>query len=566
MENAMELCEYGLGRGEGTADADEPGTTTMGRRGLCDGSGTRGGDMVGSSTTSASSSPPREPKLTALSPVFDAPQSSYTCPSPLHPRGFASIATRHRSEPIALTSAHPDFSLSLTYDTSVCNAFDLTISRLDKAHCARVEASVAPSNDTELVDWAKTRLGPDSFMVQVDGAERVMEDVPSEYLGGCDYLYRFRLNNAGRVWMNVTLLYENYESVKERVVERGSWPKDLPLLLRPLVPAPVQLDLCSSTCAPYLPAHLDGSSPDVLPATSAAALGLQQRASLPSCGAAARAGTLEGGYFPVSMYDVLYPRYRQPIAWQKTRLIAGHSGWVPFGCEWRHDGRRFSEPASCTAKEHSVMIIGDSHARVMWDLTSNRLSGSNEVLTESLKLGSKNARYNNLQLDFIFDPYVKNEYSCETLGKYDTIAISTGTWQTALNCATAEDFFPQFERMFSTWPRLAEECRRSNASIVVAAEDAPPRSTKFIFLNLPTFHPQLHRRDCRTLPRVHYWNERLAPMARENGWEVVDVHRYTKPVMIDVLLGDEIHYLRTDATEPAADDFIDRLGICGESA
>ncbi|BGP43606.1 hypothetical protein JCM10449v2_007647 [Rhodotorula kratochvilovae] len=470
------------------------------------------------------------------------------------------------SEPIALPSARHDFSLSLTYDTSVCNAFDLTISRLDKAHCAELEVTAAPSNDTALVNWIKTRIGPDSFMIQIDGAERVMEDVPSEYLGGCDYLYRFRLNNAGRVWMNVTLLYENYEGFKERVVEPGSWPQDLPLLMQPLLPTPVELDLCSSQCAPYHPPHADVGGLPVFPASSAGAVEIPSRASLPTCGTAARAGTLEGGYLPVGMYDLMYSKHRQAVAYDWTRLTAGYTGWVPFGCEWRHDGRRFRDPTSCTMTGKRIMLIGDSHSRVMWDLTSNRLSGNKDVLLESVKSMSHNATFGDVQLDFIFDPYVKTEFSCEQLGDYDTIAVSTGTWQTALNCATAEDFFAQFERMFSTWPRLAAECRRSASPAVDPLVPAPPpRSTQFIFLNLPMMHPQLHRHDCRTPPRLRYWNERLAVLARENGWETVDVYRLTKPVAIDEALGDGIHYIRTDATEPAADDFIDRLGICGES-
>lgn len=132
----------------------------------------------------------------------------YDCPSPLTPRSARATPLRRPSAPLVLPAALPEFSVSITYDTAVCNSFDVVISRLDKWRCAEVEADAAPTNHSAFLDFARTRLGPDTFHILIDGAERLAEEVPTEYLGSCEYLHRFRLNNAGRVWMNASLLYE----------------------------------------------------------------------------------------------------------------------------------------------------------------------------------------------------------------------------------------------------------------------------------------------------------------------------------------------------------------------
>lgn len=187
---------------------------------------------------------------------------------------------------------------------------------------------------------------------------------------------------------------QDYEAVKERDVEPGTWPKDLPLLLRPLTPAPVELDLCSPACHAYVPPHLGDKSLSILSAVRSA-IGHRR---LPSCSEAARRGTLRGGYFPVGMFDLLYPEHRQPVGWDSTRLSAGHTRWTPFVCEWRSDGRRVANPASCIAKEHRLLLIGDSHARAMFDLVSHRLSGNKTIVQKSVKSAHKNATRGNVHL------------------------------------------------------------------------------------------------------------------------------------------------------------------------
>jgi len=164
------------------------------------------------------------------------------------------------------------------------------------------------------------------------------------------------------------------------------------------------------------------------------------------------------------------------------------------------------------------------------------------------------------------NPFLNKTFTCERFGGYDTIAVSTvrachprgrpascsrahprpvssqGTWQTALNCATYDTLRKELEHLFSAWPRLAYECRRPITPRNLAILDSSTaRATRFIWLNLPAFHPQLHRHDCRTGPRLHFWNERFGRLARRHGWEVVDVESLTKPIAIDMTLGDGVH-------------------------
>jgi hypothetical protein len=73
-----------------------------------------------------------------------------------------------------------------------------------------MEDNIEPvfNGDNVTRKWIKESLGPDAFLVQVEGAERRVEEVPSRYLGGCEYEFGFELRNAGRVWISAELLFE----------------------------------------------------------------------------------------------------------------------------------------------------------------------------------------------------------------------------------------------------------------------------------------------------------------------------------------------------------------------
>jgi len=166
---------------------------------------------VSSSRSRSSPSSPRAPRLTptrcAQYTAFFGTSRPYTCPNPFVPRPDAP-SLKSRSSALTLPTLSPSFALTLIHDLSTCNAFEVVISRTDIERCTRTEYEVEPSLDEELNQWIKSRLGPDTFAVQVEGAERQLLDVPSEYLANCSYAYRFNLVNAGKVWVTVELLHE----------------------------------------------------------------------------------------------------------------------------------------------------------------------------------------------------------------------------------------------------------------------------------------------------------------------------------------------------------------------
>ena len=62
---------------------------------------------------------------------------------------------------------------------------------------------VAVSHDSGLTKWVRDNLGPDGFMVVVDGSERLVRFQPDRYLGNCEYLFALRFNNAGPINLQV---------------------------------------------------------------------------------------------------------------------------------------------------------------------------------------------------------------------------------------------------------------------------------------------------------------------------------------------------------------------------
>lgn len=136
--------------------------------------------------------------------------SSYTCPSPLQVRPIASFdnpATFTRFESIKSNST--DFSLAISYSTTTCNSFRIRISRNNPAVCLHnLNTPQRLNEDRETTKWI-ANLGPDTFQLRVDGAERYVVDEPSHYNPErCEYYFDFPLANSGTVWLDGIHFYE----------------------------------------------------------------------------------------------------------------------------------------------------------------------------------------------------------------------------------------------------------------------------------------------------------------------------------------------------------------------
>ncbi|GAA5908545.1 hypothetical protein JCM8208_002660 [Rhodotorula glutinis] len=480
------------------------------------------------------------------------------CPDPRLAVPPSLLDEQRRSAPIVLPSSSPDFSLALVHDTRTCNAFELTISRTSPLRCAEMESDVnEPSKDPTLAAWIRNHLGPDTFNVQLDGAERRAEMVPSEYLGDCEYLFRFRLNGAGRLWLNVSLLYEDYEGFKEIDAEKGSRPRPR-LLMQRLVDEPLELNLCDDACRPYIPPRLgEPARPPYGLATSTDDEDAQL-ADRPDCSTLDPLRTPLGHWVPSNPHDLVYPPL--PVPLKHSRPMAGLYTFVPSLCTWNHDGLRFRDHASCVEEEHAVFLLGDSHTRAIYDIVKHRLGGNDSVEDKSMKADSKSGAVDNLYLEFRWDPFLTADVSCDTIRRFDSFAISTGSHEACWNCPSTSSWLASMDAFFSTWPDRVAACRAGHSS----SSSRPTKSPRYFFLNIPATHPQLHNHDCRTGPRIKYWNDKAGELARERGWEVIDAHQYTQAGQIDSVYGDGIHYLGLDAAEPVVDDFLSRLGICGK--
>ena len=117
---------------------------------------------------------------------------------------------------------------------------------------------------------------------------------------------------------------------------------------------------------------------------------------------------------------------------------------------------------------------------------------------------------------------------------YEAVVISTGAHQAFRLCDStpATAYVAHLESIFSTWPRLAAKCR--------PAGSPPPI---FIYMNSPSYwYPtDLKRFDCRTAPRLGYWNQVAGKLARQHGWSLIDAFALTKPFAVDTRLLDGTH-------------------------
>ncbi|KAL8278462.1 hypothetical protein RQP46_009152 [Phenoliferia psychrophenolica] len=192
----------------------------------------------------------------------------------------------------------------------------------------------------------------------------------------------------------------------------------------------------------------------------------------------------------------------------------------------------------------------------MYDVLLHRFQGNDSILQLSEKMPEKSAQLENLHLEFLWDPLLENTLDCEFVRDYAAIVISTGAHQAFRLCDStpATAYIKHLTDIFSTWPRLAAKC---------LPPDAPPPI--FIYMNTPSYwYPtNLHRYDCRTQPRLGYWNQLAGKLAREHGWNLIDAFALTKPFAVDTRLLDGTHYMKTDAIDPVADELIEKLGICG---
>ena len=177
-----------------------------------------------------------------------------------------------------------------------------------------------------------------------------------------------------------------------------------PVLVRqPLLDGPLELDLCPSSCTPHTPPDALQSQLVVL----ASSFGttrvdrvneLSPPAELPSCDSSS---SFAGAYLPLSPFALAHPRSRLPESTRTTakrRSSAGLYSYHRSSCSMDRAGVRFADHAPCLASGHKALFLGDSHARVAYDVIKWRMEGHDDFALESPKELLKNSTVGNLGL------------------------------------------------------------------------------------------------------------------------------------------------------------------------
>jgi len=330
---------------------------------------------------------------------------TYTCPSPLLGRpttSFDDPRTLTRFE--SIKSDNTAFSLAISYSTTTCNSFRIRISRNNPAVCYKNVGTPNDLNeDPETVEWIK-RLGPDTFQLRVDGAERFVVDEPSRYdPERCEYFFDFPLTNSGPIWLNGIHFYEvgrlrsksklanaNYELFcLQNYDAYNSKPRhETERLLNPLFSTPLQLSLCPSSCSSFVPPLLSHPPSIFSPRQETSSL-----STLPVCSSLS---PISGSYVPSAYPSLLYPPYQLPQT--PTRPSAGYHTFMPSSCRFSHGGLRFINHQTCLEKKNRILFIGDSHTRGLYDVMLKRLQGNDEMALTSFKVANKMEKIGNLHL------------------------------------------------------------------------------------------------------------------------------------------------------------------------
>jgi hypothetical protein len=158
-----------------------------------------------------------------------------------------------------------------------------------------------------------------------------------------------------------------------------SWPEQL---AQPLFPEPLELSICPSECKPEVAprARSNGITYTYPPSHQRDLDG--RHIGLPAC---SESEPVYGSYLPVHELDRLFPPARLPSSSPAGIPVAGRHRFVTHSCRWMHAGLRFGMHIDkCLVEEKRVLVLGDSHGRVIADALSHRLTGQPGILTISV--------------------------------------------------------------------------------------------------------------------------------------------------------------------------------------
>ncbi|KAM0750132.1 hypothetical protein T439DRAFT_326100 [Meredithblackwellia eburnea MCA 4105] len=467
--------------------------------------------------------------------AFFTARSQLVCPHPFLPRPSLPLSDSSlQTPPQNLNSFDDKFHLSISPSTTTCNSFRITITTKDQGICDEFSHASRPSSGEEDAGEFVKSLGPQTFRITIEGAERLVRETPTRFWPGrCEYEFDFAVNNPGPVWLDVDYLYEQPSSTRP-----SSGPSS------PLLPIPLQLDLCKSQCTQYFPAinghpqSLFSTSPNNPPTTD----------DLPSC---TGPRPIKGSYISPAIPS---------LSQSTTTSSSSHSShtlphpftptFVPSTCQFSHDGLLHRSHKTCleTSPPHRVLFLGDGRMADLFDLIKWRLDGKvGEPMTMTgMEKGNKAIMAGpNVHLRYVVDKSLDAKFNCDFMADFDTIAVSSPGRS---SCPSPTSYLRHLSPVLTSWPRLMKACPGRH------------NPTKFIFLTTPP-SSSVDAAKCRT--REHA-NEVAVKKALEEGWSVVDVWGLVSPVARHVGGSDSL--LKSDAKDPIVDEFLEKMGICGDES
>jgi hypothetical protein len=392
-----------------------------------------------------------------------------------------------------------------------------------------------------------------------------------------------------------------------------SWPE----LLRTPLFSQTTLSICSSICTPHPAPRLDPSSPSATyPATFPDEYEAHKFYSqhfsnddLPACSPSEH---ISGSYIPQHPLDVLYPPAPLPTSkfggasevTQPGHPIAGRHVFIPHGCRYTHTGQRFHDATLCTTSptlasgpqnnKKKVLVIGDSHGRVIADGLVHRLRGERRIMDRSKKEGHKITTVGDIEIQFWWDPQgmdpdiiqcnpgedavqketqwvddgtgtgERKEIVVDTPGagvrtplhEFDAVVVSVSAH--IMVSHPTEQYMNVLRHIFDTYNACAASTtsatskRRPQARVYVPSPSIPNRMDRYPREN----------GDKRSAPRAAYYRDVSLALAREKGWRFVDQTRLTAGHGWEILMLDAAHYLGTDALDPILDEVLSKTGIC----
>ncbi|KAM0746923.1 hypothetical protein T439DRAFT_383569 [Meredithblackwellia eburnea MCA 4105] len=436
-----------------------------------------------------------------------------------------------------LDSTSPLFTLALSPSLLRCNAFKLTIARVDPSYCRQVEDEIFVSNNSLVGEYVRKVLGPDSFAVRVKGSQRLVVERPTGFeRDRCRYEFEVGLETRGRVELEVVWMHQGYDAFIEDPNH------EMERLITPLTTTPIRLQLCNKN-TPCHPSNDSGETPTESPPSSS----YYTRLRTPACDHHSR--TLVGAYL------LPHKPLPSPIDQPDHQPKYSQYDFTPTTCKYQHAGLRFRSHQQCFGHRHRALLVGDSHARGVFDSAVHRLRGFDELTTAFNKsTDSRAAVFGELELAFIWNSYLEGTFTCDLIGKYDSVTLSFGAHPAAFQCPTTSEYIHRLTSLFEQIPSVLGRCPR----------DQGRPTPRFIFLNNPAWRVQKEfGRDCRTSQRLDYWNERALQLSHEFGWITVDSMALTRPFTEES--PDGVHYLGTSASDAILDDWIAKAGFCPQA-